>query len=147
MRKISLLFVIFMMSKIMYGLNFSIAPTKFNINLNKIETQEAYIINNTAEPLRVEVYVDTAEGYEKNNLNSNIVIFPKIISVKPGMKQVVRFRVKPSKDMAKGKYKSLLVFRELPKNIKVIDNENSKKFETDFKFITEVAVGVNGIKD
>lgn len=147
MKKLSLLFILFMMAKVMYGLNFSIAPTKFNINLNKIETQEAYIINNTAEPLRIEVYVDTAEGYEKNNLNSNIVVFPKIVSVKPGMKQVVRFRVKPSKDMKKGEYKSLLVFKEKPKDIKIVTDENSKNFETDFKFITEVAVGVKGTRD
>lgn len=128
-----------------FALNFSIAPTKFDLDLSKNETKEAYIINNTSAPLRVEIYLDKAEGYEDKNLNSNIVVFPKLVSVKPGGKQSIRFKVKSSEELEKGEYKSLLVFREKPKEIKQKTQE-SEEFSTDFNFITEIAIGVRGEK-
>lgn len=144
MSKIILLFY-FIISISTFSLNFSIAPTKFDLDLSKSETKEAYIINNTSSPLRVEIYLDKAEGYENKDLNSNIVIFPKLISIKPGGKQSVRFKVKSTENLEKGKYKSLLVFREKPKEIKQKIQE-SEKFSTEFKFITEIAIGVTGEK-
>mgnify|MGYP001268749036 CR=1 FL=1 len=144
MSKIILLFY-FIISISTFSLNFSIAPTKFDLDLSKNETKEAYIINNTSSPLRVEIYLDKAEGYENKDLNSNIVIFPKLISIKPGGKQSVRFKVKSTENLEKGKYKSLLVFREKPKEIKQKIQE-SEKFSTEFKFITEIAIGVTGEK-
>lgn len=145
MRKL-IFIVMILISQITYSLNFSIAPTKFHVNLDKPETQEAYIINNTAQPLRIEIYVDIAEGYEENNLNSNITIFPKIISIKPGGKQTIRFRVKANKNLKVGEYKSLLVFKESPNEIKEIKEDGEKDLITDFKFLTEIAVGVTGVK-
>lgn len=146
MRKSIVVSIILFLAHLSYALNFSIAPTQFQVDLDKVETQEAYIINNTAQPLRIKVYVDIAEGYEKNNLNSNIVVFPKIVSIKPGGKQVIRFRVKPKDGMTAGKYKSLLVFRESPNELKEVDRSGEKGVTTEFKFLTEVAVGVMGIK-
>lgn len=129
-----------------YALNFSIAPTKFQVDLDKIETQEAYIINNTSTPLRIEVYLDVAQGYEGRDLNSNIVFFPKLVSVKPGGRQSVRFRLKDIEELKKGEYKSLLVFREKPQQIKKIDKSEEKEVTTEFNFITEVAIGIKGEK-
>lgn len=131
-----------------YALNFTIAPTSFEVNLDKVETHEVFVINNTVVPLRLEIYVDTAENYEEKNLNSNIVIFPKKISIKPGAKQIVRFRVKAPKELEKGKYKSLLVFREMPSELKQkVEVKTSKEgVATNLSFITEIAIGVTGIK-
>lgn len=140
-----ILLLYFIVSISSFSLNFSIAPTKFDLDLSKNETNEAYIINNTSSPLRVEIYLDKAEGFEDKDLNSNIVVFPKLISVKPGGKQSVRFKIKSTENLEKGKYKSLLVFREKPKEIKQKTEEN-ENFSTEFNFITEIAIGITGEK-
>lgn len=137
-----LYFIVFVVS---FSLNFSIAPTSFNLDLSKNETNEAYIINNTSAPLRIEIYLDEAEGFENKSLSSNIMIFPKLISVKPGGKQSVRFKIKSTEKLEKGKYKSLLVFREKPKEIKQ-KTEEDDGFSTEFNFITEIAIGITGEK-
>lgn len=142
MKKIFLLFIF--LYTVSFGLNFSVAPTKFELDLKKSTTNEVYIINNTAKPLRLDVYLETPEGYEKNNLDDKITIFPKVVSVKPGAKQTVRFKVKVDKDMPKGKYKSLLVFRERPSDIKSKSQNKSEGLSTSITFITEIAIGVTG---
>ena len=132
----------------LYALNFSVAPTSFKVELKKTVTQEVYIINNTSAPLRIETYLEAAESFENFNLNDNITVFPKMISIKPGAKQTIRFRVKPNTEMADGEYKSLLIFKEVPKEIKttIVSDENNKGLSTELTFITEVAIGVSGIK-
>ena len=141
MKKICLLF--FILYNISFGLNFSIAPTGFNLDLEESQTNEVYLINNTSKPLRIEAFIETPKGYEKNNLSDRITIFPKIFSIKPGAKQTVRFKVKTDKDMKSGKYKSLLVFREKKSEIKKKEKE-IKDFSVNISFITEVAIGIIG---
>lgn len=148
MKKIFYTILMLIIFNISYSLNFTAAPVSFEIDLNKAVTEEIFLINNTPTPLRIEAYVDTLEGYEEKNLNSNIVIFPKKISIKPGGKQVIRFRVKPSENMEKGKYKSLLVFQEIPSKIEEnITGETSKNVSAGFKLITELAIIVTGVKE
>lgn len=143
MKKIFLLFILLCTTS--FALNFSVAPTKFELeNLKKSKTNEVYIINNTAKPLRLEVYLETPKGYEKNNLDKNITIFPKIVSIKPGSKQTVRFKVKLDENMADGKYKSLLVFREKPSEIKGTSGDKDTGLTTNISFITEIAIGITG---
>lgn len=148
MKKILYFFIFTISYFSSYALNFTIAPTSFEVDLDKVETHEVFVINNTVTPLRLEVYVDTAKDYEKKSLNSNIVIFPKKISIKPGAKQIVRFRVKVPKELEKGKYKSLLVFREIPSELKqkVEIKSTNEGVATNLSFITEIAIGVTGIK-
>ena len=137
-------FIIFTQS--VWSLNFSIAPVKFEADLSKTTYHEAYIINNTAQPLRIEVYTEAPKSYEKYNLNKEITIFPKIISIKPASKQEIRFRVRPSENIKNGEYRSLLVFREVPGKIKrkvSIKSENSE-METELNMITEAAVNIFG---
>lgn len=144
-----IIYIIFMLAifNFSYGLNFTVAPISFEISLEKAITEEVILINNTPKPLRIEAYIDILEGYEEKNLNSNIVIFPKKISIKPGGKQVIRFRVKPSENMQAGKYKSLLVFQEIPSEIKT-ENSNGtlSKISAGFQLITELAIIVTGVK-
>lgn len=143
MKKIFLLFIF--LYTVSFGLNFSIAPTGFDIDLKKNETNEVFIINNTGKPLRIEIFPEAPEGYKEHNLNENITIFPKIISVKPGAKQTVRFRIKKNENLKNdGEYKSLLVFREKPSEIKSKQEVVTDEFSTSITFITEVAIGVYG---
>lgn len=141
MKRICILLIILYNTAL--GLNFLVAPTSFQLDLEKNQTNEVYLINNTSEPLRIEVITETPKSYEKSNFNDRIVIFPKVFSIKPGAKQTVRFKIKVDKNMENGEYKSLLVFREKKNKVKFENNKNTN-FSTNLSFITEVAIGLTG---
>lgn len=122
--------------------NFSVAPTRFEIALDKVNTNEIVLINNTAEPMRLESFLEIPEGYEKYNLNNSIKLYPKMVAIKPGGKQIVRFRVKPGANMENGEYKSYVVFKEIPIKNKAIENKNS--LDVQIQMITEVGISVYG---
>lgn len=83
MRKIMFLISAFIFNYSAWSLNFSLAPTKFQVDLSKTSTYEASLINNIAKPLRIKVYTEIPKSYENHNLDENITVFPKIISIKP----------------------------------------------------------------
>lgn len=142
MKRIFLYF--FFLFNIAFGLNFSVAPTGFELDLKKSTTNEVYLINNTSQPLRIEVFTETPESYEDSNFEDRITIFPKVFSIKPGSKQTIRFKIKTDKDMKDGEYKSLLVFREKKNEIKYDDKTKEKNLSSNISLITEIAIGVTG---
>ena len=149
MKKLLLFLFLVSISVISYSFNFSVMPTIFAVDLTKVSTNEVYLTNNTADPLRIEIYTESdPEFSEKYTLNSNIVIFPKVVAIKPGATQTVRFRIKASPNMEKGEYKSLLTFRELEQNIKTAQTgEENKVIETigtNITMMTEVSISVFG---
>ena len=98
MKKIIILCLFIIIGTLSFALNFTIYPTKFEVDLSKSSTQEMYIVNNTDSPLRVGIAPESDKKFGENyNLNSNIKVFPKVVSVKPAGKQIVRFRVIPDK--------------------------------------------------
>lgn len=146
MRKICLILNVFIMSVCLYAINFSVAPTRFEINIDKVATNEVYVINNTAQPLRIETYFESDENFgAEYNLNSNIAVFPKIVAIKPGAKQVVRFRVKPGKNLEDGEYKSYIVFREVPPEIKTTgEGAGGQSTATNVSILTELGISIYG---
>ena len=146
MKRILVILVVVLCSTNLFALSFSIAPTEFDISLDKNQLHQAYIMNNTFSPLRIEIYKEDVKGYEDKSITEDIIIFPKIISIRPGGKQLVRFKVKPNPSREKGVYRSLLVFRESPNNVKTISKNENGNFETKLNFITEIAIGVKGEK-
>lgn len=129
-----------------YALNFSVFPTGFRLSLEQVITEEVTITNGTSFPLRLEAFSESdLEFSEKYNLNSNITVFPKIISIKPGGKQTVRFRVKPSPNMESGEYKSYLTFKEVLGEIKTTAPENDS-IGTNIAIQTEISIGIFGEK-
>ena len=129
-----------------WALNFSIAPTGFELDLDKVNVEEVYLMNNTATPLRIETYLEEARGYEGRNLNEEIVVFPRKVSIRPGGRQIIRFKVKNSEKKS-GRYKSLIVFREIPSQIKKEKKlGRGSDFGTNLDFVTEIAIGVVGEK-
>ena len=144
MKKAIVVIIFFITNIVTLCLNFSVSPTKFEVDLSKDGTYEAYLLNNTPNPLRIEVYTEVPKGYEENNLNKNIVIYPKKISIKPGGKKEIRFKVKSIKNINKKTYKTLLVFRESLPNIKEKVETRNSRVNMDLSFITEIAIGVYG---
>ena len=144
MKKAIVVIIFFITNIVTLCLNFSVSPTKFEVDLSKDGTYEAYLLNNTPTPLRIEVYTEVPKGYEENSLNKNIVIYPKKISIKPGGKKEIRFKVKSIKNINKKTYKTLLVFRESLPNIKEKIETRNSRVNMDLSFITEIAIGVYG---
>ncbi|WP_300342071.1 fimbria/pilus periplasmic chaperone [Fusobacterium sp.] len=127
-----------------YSLNFSVVPTRYEVELTKVSTNEIYITNNTTEPMRLEAYIEGDKRFgESYNLNDDIVIFPKKIFIKPGGRQTVRFRVKPNSKYIDGEYKSYIVFKEVPYEIKNGDKNSNL---TNVSLITEIGVPIYGTK-
>lgn len=136
--------IFFIISLVSYSLNFSVYPIKFDVDPQKITTHEITLTNNTLEPLRIEAYPEADKAFgEKYNLNDKIVLFPKVVSIKPGASQKLRFRVKPTAEMQNGEYKSYITFREIPSEIKTINKvEDSETITSNVRFITEMSIPI-----
>lgn len=145
MKKLLFIILLLNISILSYSLNFSVYPTGFIVDLKKVSTHEVTITNNTTEPMRLETHFESDPSYsEKYNLNSNATIFPKTVSLKPAGKQTIRFRIKPDSKVQAGEYKSFLVFKEVPQEIKTTDLTKAKELKTAVNMVTQVNIGVYG---
>ncbi|WP_270749653.1 hypothetical protein [Fusobacterium hominis] len=146
MKKIKLLLLFVTFSIVAYSINFSVSPTKFDIDMVRKKTYELEIVNNTGNILRITTYLEQIAGYR--SLEENIVVFPKKISIKPGGKKEIRFTIKNLERLEPGIYKNLLVIREIEtsntQNIKFVHN---KDLIFNMNIITEVALHINGVKN
>lgn len=146
MKKIKLLLLFVTFSIVAYSINFSVSPTKFDIDMVRKKTYELEIVNNTGNILRITTYLEQIVGYR--SLEENIVVFPKKISIKPGGKKEIRFTIKNLERLEPGIYKNLLVIREIEtsntQNIKFVHN---KDLIFNMNIITEVALHINGVKN
>lgn len=141
-RKIFFLFYLLLFNINIFALNFSIYPTRFNIDFTKNKTYEMKIINNTGIPLRINIFIEDIKG--KKSLKKFIRIFPKKLSIKPGGKNLVRFNFKNIKSLPSGKYDTLLVASEVKeKDLKIKQNDEHK---FDIKMYTEIALHIGGEK-
>ena len=66
--------------------------------------------------------------------------------MKPGAKQIVRFRIKPSPNMEEGEYKSYLTFKEIPGEIKTVDGRVSNNTNSQISMQTEISISIFGDK-
>lgn len=144
MKKIVTGMIFFIVSLVSYSLNFSVYPVRVDADFQKVTTHEITLTNNTLEPLRIEAYPEADKSFgEKYNLNDKIVLFPKVVSIKPGASQKLRFRVKPDSEMKNGEYKSFITFREIPSEIKnTAKEEKSGTITSNVRFITEISIPV-----
>lgn len=148
MKKYIIIFQMLIITALSYALNFTVYPTRFLVPIDKTTTQELKIINNTEEPLRIEMFVEADKEFgEKFNLNSSIKIFPNTVSIKPGKSQVIRFRVKPNEKLNDGEYKSYLTFKEVPYEVKNNEIEENKKINSNLKFNTEISIPILSLNE
>lgn len=131
------------------AISFTVYPTRFEIDSKSVGIYEAEVVNNTEEPLRVTMYTEEDDNFGKeHNINENIVVVPKNIALKPGASQTVRFRFKPDKNKIDGEYKSNIIFKEIPLDIKSVSKaENNENMTSNVRFITEMAVPVYALGD
>ena len=131
------------------AISFTVYPTRFEIDSKSVGIYEAEVVNNTEEPLRVTMYTEEDDNFGKEyNINENIVVVPKNIALKPGASQTVRFRFKPDKNKIDGEYKSNIIFKEIPLDIKSVSKaENNENMTSNVRFITEMAIPVYALGD
>lgn len=131
------------------AISFTVYPTRFEIDSKSVGIYEAEVVNNTEEPLRVTMYTEEDDNFGKeHNINENIVVVPKNIALKPGASQTVRFRFKPDKNKTDGEYKSNIIFKEIPLDIKSVSKaENNENMTSNVRFITEMAIPVYALGD
>ncbi|MGL5125866.1 MAG: hypothetical protein ACRC6U_07805 [Fusobacteriaceae bacterium] len=129
-----------------YSFNLGIAPTSFNLDLNRSQTKEVTILNNTESVMRVEVFAEKPEDTEDSKyLGEYIRVYPKIVNVRPFGKQVVKFAVRIPKELEVGDYKSYLVFKELPgKPSESLEDKKTTKLN--ITMLTEIAITIYGTK-
>ncbi len=140
--KRTVLILLFIISAISLALDFSIYPTRFEFDTTKMNTEELFIVNNTTAPLRIEVFTETDKNFgEEYNLDDNIKIFPKMVSVKPGGKQVVRFRVVPKKE--DGEFKSYITFKERERKNEGSES-SSDAISSNIGILAEISIPVYG---
>lgn len=141
-RLLLLMFIVF--SYNIFAISYSIFPTRIEVDVNQMSTQELQIINNSAEPLRLGVDLEADPHFgEKYNLNDNIKIFPRKLFIKPAGRQVVRFRIMPLKE--DGEFKSYIMFNQLENpNLKYDNDENSQKIRANFQIYMSIGIPVYG---
>lgn len=141
--------IFIILTTITNAISFTVYPTRFEIDSKSVGIYEAEVVNNTEEPLRVTMYTEEDDNFGKeHNINENIVVVPKNIALKPGASQTVRFRFKPDKNKTDGEYKSNIIFKEIPLDIKSVSKaENNENMTSNVRFITEMAVPVYALGD
>lgn len=142
-KKILFLLFFLIISKLTFSLNFSINPREFLVDFTQNETHELLIQNNLGRPLRLEIFFEDVKN--KKSFGENIKIFPKKISIKPGGRGHVRFKIANLKDLESGEYDNLLIISEKEESFENFKTKDSGiKYE--IKMITEIALHIYGIK-
>ena len=145
MKKIMILLIFLIVNLNLFALNFSISPTKFQVDLNNKKTYELTIFNNTGKPLRCVAYIEDVPNMK--SLKPNIKIFPPKISIKPGGKNIIRFTIKNIGNLEKGNYDNLLVIKEKKPSMILENEDNNEELSFSLNIITEIALHIVGAKD
>ena len=96
--------------------DFEVAPQIQYINLDRPGTIQLHLKNPTKKLKKIKIYAETPKDQKdpKIDMTSWVIIYPKIVYLKPNSKQLVRLAVRAPKGLAAGEYRSYLVFEELP---------------------------------
>lgn len=143
MKKIFLITFMIITSSI-YSLDYAVFPTRFNIDIKKMNTNEIEVINNTIEPLRLQVFVEADEDFGKDyNLNKKIRIFPKVLFIRPAGRQIVKFRVLPLNKS--GEYKSYIRFKQLENLDRNKNLSRNTGITTNIHMLASLAIPIYGL--
>lgn len=94
---------------------FEVAPPIQTIDLNRVRTSEAYVINDSDKLVRVKIYPQRPEDQkdEELYLGDWMIIYPQLLYLKPKSKRSVRFGMRIPGELEDGEYRSEIVFEEL----------------------------------
>ena len=117
-----LIVFIYLLTISMVYANFQVAPQVQKLSLDRPGTQKIYLKNGTNKLKKIKIYSERPEDQKTKDLYMGdwVIIYPKIVYLKPNSKKVVRMAARPPKGLADGEYRSHLVFEEIP--VKKYDN-------------------------
>ena len=98
--------------------NFEVAPQIQELSLDRQSTQKIHIKNGTSKLKKIKIYSERPKNQNNQDLYMGdwIIVYPKIVYLKPNSKKIIRMSARPPKDLVDGEYRSHLVFEELPVN-------------------------------
>jgi hypothetical protein len=142
--------------------DFSVAPSRIEIDLAKPKTESFIVYNRGDGPIRVEIEttyfpVDSKEmeygeklankNVVADDLSSSIRISPSKISLAPGEQRAVRISIRPGSNLSEGEYRAHLLFRMLETAFSQKDSktdEKGKKMGMKLSFKLELATAIIG---
>lgn len=111
-------------------LKIDVEPKYVEMNIKTPKTQEVTVQNQTGEFIRYKVSLKKPKNLLKEYyLGDDLIIYPKVISLKPNGRQVVRLRLKNAIKGKEGDYASIIHFEELkanePRNTETSEEEGA----------------------
>ena len=96
--------------------NFEVAPQIQELSLDRQATQKIYLKNGTNKLKKIKIYSRRPENQKTKDLYMGdwVIVYPKVVYLKPNSKKVIRMAARPPKGLAGGEYRSHLVFEEVP---------------------------------
>lgn len=121
-----------LMTSVLFA-NFQVAPQVQKMDLKRPGTHKIFLKNDTNKLKKIKIYSERPRDQKTKDLYMGdwIIVYPKLVYLKPNSKKVVRIASRPPKDLVDGEYRSNLVFEEIP----------TKKYDNSEK--DETKVGVN----
>jgi len=113
--------IIFLLNLILCSVllaSFEVAPSIQVIDLNKPLTRQFHLKNNTNKLVKIKVYPERPKNQKSEEfyMGDWVVIYPKIVYLKPTEKKWVRFGVRKPEGFDKlsdGEYRTLIVFEQM----------------------------------
>lgn len=145
-------FVLMMLRMEAYSLlKIGVEPQYVKMDVRKPVTKEITVINMTNEFVRYKVSLEKPEKLkEEYYIGEDLIIYPRVISLKPKGTQVIRLRLKNPIDSEGIDYASKICFNELvpekKNNSKVAVSEGKVSIQTKFVVTLEMyALGTSGM--
>jgi len=123
--------------------NFEVAPQIQELNLDKQFTQTIHLKNGTNKVKKIKIYPQKPSDQKSEELYMGdwVIVYPKIVYLKPNGKQTIRMAARVPKGLKDGEYRAQLVFEELP-TVKskedVAEGEVSAQIEILYKLISTI---------
>lgn len=128
--------------------NFEVAPQIQEVSLDRQATQKIYLKNGTKKLKKIKIYSRRPEDQKTKDLYMGdwIIVYPKIVYLKPNSKKVIRMAARPPKGLVDGEYRSHLVFEEVP--VKKYDNteKDESKVGVDLEIVHILVSTVYGYR-
>lgn len=128
---------------------FEVAPPIHIINLDRPFTKQVHLKNISDRLVKIKIFSERPENQKDESLYMGewIVVYPKLLYLKPGEKKVVRFAARAPKGLKDGEYRSLLVFEQMQnKTYSTEEGESQEKATVGLEILQTVVSSVYGNK-
>lgn len=134
---------LFLLNSSLFAMSIQVAPQRFIFRIDRPVTEEVIVTNTSQQQIRVKIYPEMVpKQISEEYLGEWVVIYPRVLSLEPGQKRLVRFSVRPPENLENGEYRSLLFFEELPPPNESTTSQG--KLELNFQLLTKLGINLYG---